>query len=283
MTFTLHHPLDRRWMERRRRKGVQQVQAHLALPDLAPLAAAGGADIQGSTDLDIQAEMKDGTTTAAVKGRVAITGGMAPGSGADRQRRNNRSRSVDAWPGHHPVAPDGERQGVGRIGARQPVRSDRQRGLVRRPDRPGGRPTRPVGTSGREGPCQPASSTILRFKPTSAPISRRRATLRDISPPRWTRPGCPPHRTPRSAPNGTLLDAPLSLALTADKTGQTFKVDISQASWKSLHAGGSASLTPPARDPGRQPAHRPRPPRGPASRCWAGPSPGQASATLEFG
>ena len=53
-----------------------------------------------------------------------------------------------------------------------------------------------------------------------------------------------PHATINA--DGTLLDAPLSLALTAEKSGDTFKVDISQASWKSLHAGGTASLTPPA-------------------------------------
>ena len=53
-----------------------------------------------------------------------------------------------------------------------------------------------------------------------------------------------PHATINA--NGTLLDAPLTLALTAEETGGTFKVDISQASWKSLQAGGTASLTPPA-------------------------------------
>ena len=53
-----------------------------------------------------------------------------------------------------------------------------------------------------------------------------------------------PHATVNA--NGTLLDAPLSLALTADETNGAFKVDISQASWKSLKAGGTVSLTPPA-------------------------------------
>ena len=86
-----------------------------------------------------------------------------------------------------------------------------------------------------------------------------------------------PHATVNA--DGTLLDAPLSLALTADETNGAFKVDISQASWKSLQAGGAVSLTPPAVIPAGKPAHRSRPPRGPGAA--AGPAhcrPGQRHA-----
>ncbi len=77
VTFSLHHPLvavDGSATTEARR----QVQAHLALPALAPLAAVGGVDLQGSTDLDLQAAMDGDTTMIAAKGDVAITGGMAP-------------------------------------------------------------------------------------------------------------------------------------------------------------------------------------------------------------
>ncbi|MEA2740563.1 MAG: translocation and assembly module TamB, partial [Acetobacteraceae bacterium] len=77
VTFALHHALVSADGVAKT-EGVRQVQAHLVLPDLSPFAAIGGVDIRGSTDLDVQAEMKDGTTTATVKGRVGITGGMAP-------------------------------------------------------------------------------------------------------------------------------------------------------------------------------------------------------------
>ncbi len=53
-----------------------------------------------------------------------------------------------------------------------------------------------------------------------------------------------PHATINA--DGTLLEAPLTVALTADGTDGTYKVDIGKASWKSLNAGGSASLRPPA-------------------------------------
>ncbi|HYZ21163.1 MAG TPA: translocation/assembly module TamB domain-containing protein, partial [Rhodopila sp.] len=41
---------------------------------------------------------------------------------------------------------------------------------------------------------------------------------------------------------GTLLDSPLSLALTADKSDAGIKADITQAAWKSLAAHGAVSL-----------------------------------------
>ena len=58
-----------------------------------------------------------------------------------------------------------------------------------------------------------------------------------------------PHATVSA--DGTLLNAPLSLALTADETDGAFKLNIGKASWKSLSAGGTASLTPPAVLPSR--------------------------------
>ncbi|MFL5281316.1 MAG: hypothetical protein ACJ8AW_10035, partial [Rhodopila sp.] len=76
-TFGLHHPLvslDGNGQA----AGVRKAQAHLVVPDLAPLAALGGTDIQGRTDLNFQAEVNGDTTTATIKGKVGITGGMAP-------------------------------------------------------------------------------------------------------------------------------------------------------------------------------------------------------------
>lgn len=77
VTFALRHPLVTA-EGTAHTAGVEQVQAKITLPNLTPLADAGGAKLDGSTDLDITAEMKDGTTTAAAKGRISIIGGMAP-------------------------------------------------------------------------------------------------------------------------------------------------------------------------------------------------------------
>jgi translocation and assembly module TamB len=77
VTFTLAHPLVQA-------KGTANaggdITAHvdLTLPDLAPLAAAGGVDLAGRTQLAIQAALSGGTTKVDVDGTLGITGGMAP-------------------------------------------------------------------------------------------------------------------------------------------------------------------------------------------------------------
>ena len=58
--------------------GAAKLTAKLVLPDLAPLAAASGVDLQGSAALDLGAAMDGGTTRLTVDGPVAITGGMTP-------------------------------------------------------------------------------------------------------------------------------------------------------------------------------------------------------------
>jgi translocation and assembly module TamB len=50
----------------------------LAVPDLAPLAALGGVDIRGSTDLAIKAAMAGGANRIDIDGTLGVTGGMAP-------------------------------------------------------------------------------------------------------------------------------------------------------------------------------------------------------------
>jgi translocation and assembly module TamB len=59
VTFALHHPLIS-VTGTAETQGNQQVQAHLTLPDLSPLAAAGGTALTGNTDLDVTAAMQDG-------------------------------------------------------------------------------------------------------------------------------------------------------------------------------------------------------------------------------
>jgi translocation and assembly module TamB len=57
---------------------ARDVTATLTLPDLAPLAAAGGVDLQGRTVLDVTAHQAGDAVTATVSGTLGVTGGMAP-------------------------------------------------------------------------------------------------------------------------------------------------------------------------------------------------------------
>ncbi|MGI4975498.1 MAG: translocation/assembly module TamB domain-containing protein [Janthinobacterium lividum] len=82
-TFALSHPLlDAAGTART--AGDLSAAVHLTLPELAPLAAAGGVDIQGHAALDatVSRPAASGTTTPPMRvgldGTVAITGGLAP-------------------------------------------------------------------------------------------------------------------------------------------------------------------------------------------------------------
>jgi translocation and assembly module TamB len=244
VTFALHHVLVS--VEgTARTQGVQQVQAHVSLPNLTPLAAAGGTNLDGSTDLDITAEMKDGTTTAAVKGRVGITGGMAPVPaliGPDGQidvaaamhdaditlshlTVNGKALTVSAAGGMADQALDlNWTVGLSDLAAIQPSVS---------------------GTLDAKGHVAGKLNDLAVQAELGADLAAKGYKSGHITA-TVDATGLPaaPHATVNA--NGTLLDAPLILALTADEANGTMKVDIGRAAWKSLQAGGAVSLTPPA-------------------------------------
>jgi len=76
-TFTLEHPLISVRGKARTEGGIQGAVS-LKLPDLAPLAAAAGADVQGHADLELRATAQAGATTVELQGTVGITGGDHP-------------------------------------------------------------------------------------------------------------------------------------------------------------------------------------------------------------
>ena len=75
--FVLAHPLAR--VEgTARTDAALSVQATVALPDLAPLAAAGGADIRGRATLAVAARQDATGTQVDLDGTLGITGGRTP-------------------------------------------------------------------------------------------------------------------------------------------------------------------------------------------------------------
>jgi translocation and assembly module TamB len=244
VTFAVHHPLvsvD----GTAKTEGVQQVQAHLVLPDLSPFAAVGGTDIHGHTNLTIQAETKDGTTTVSLNGQVAVTGGMAPVPaligddgkidlaaslhGEDIMLSHltvtGNALSVSAQGGMKDQTIDADwTVGLANLAAIQPNLSGR------------------LDVKGHAGgklddlAVQADIGADLAAKGFSSGHITARVDATGLP--------TAPHATVNA--DGTLLNSPLSLGLTADETKGAFKVDISQASWKSLKAGGTVSLTPPA-------------------------------------
>jgi translocation and assembly module TamB len=244
VTFALHHPLVSA-DGTARTQGTQQVQLHLVLPNLSPLAAAGGADLSGNTDLEIQAEMADGTTTATAKGRVAITGGMAPVPaliGPDGTIYLAASLHGQAITLSH-LTVNGKALNVSAQGGMtdQTIAADWTIALA---DLAAVQPS----VSGRldlKGHAAGKLDNLAVQADIGADLAAKGYTSGHITA-KVDATGLPAAPHASISANGTLLNAPLSLALTADETNGAFKVNISQASWKSLQAGGTASLTPPA-------------------------------------
>ena len=244
VTFALHHPLISAG-GKAQTEGVQRVQAHLILPNLTPLAEAGGTGLSGSSDLDIQAEIKDGTTTASAKGRVAITGGMAPipaligddgridlavslhGQDITLSRLivNGKALDVTAQGGLSDQTLDAHwTLNLADLGAVQPTVS---------------------GKMDVKGHAAGKLDNLAVQAEIGADLAAKGYSSGHITA-KVDATGLPGAPRATINANGTLLDSPLVLALTAEQANGAVKVNIGQASWKSLKAGGALSLTPPA-------------------------------------
>ena len=77
VTFTLSHPLLQA-SGHATTGGAIAATVELTAPDLQPLAAVGGVDLQGQTHLTVQASVAGPRTDVAVDGTVGLTGGQAP-------------------------------------------------------------------------------------------------------------------------------------------------------------------------------------------------------------
>jgi translocation and assembly module TamB len=77
VTFSLRHPLIVA-QGSARTAGELQASVSLSLPDLAPLAAGVGAEVQGHSKLRLTAAEKAGATTLDAEGTLAISGGAPP-------------------------------------------------------------------------------------------------------------------------------------------------------------------------------------------------------------
>ena len=77
VTFSLSHPLLQA-TGTARTGGAISAHVDLTAPDLQPLAKIGGVDLQGRTQLAVDAAMAGGTTNVTVDGTLGITGGLAP-------------------------------------------------------------------------------------------------------------------------------------------------------------------------------------------------------------
>ena len=94
-----------------RTAGTPEVDADIALARLAPFAAIGGVDLQGSTALHVHATCRTGPPTSTADGTISITGGLAPCRGWSA-----RAPSSGSPPQMHGAGPDGQPAGLWRAG-----------------------------------------------------------------------------------------------------------------------------------------------------------------------
>ncbi|MFO1027627.1 MAG: translocation/assembly module TamB domain-containing protein [Acetobacteraceae bacterium] len=223
-------------------EGRQTLQAHLVVPDLAPLAAAGGVDLRGNADLNANAAVDGDTTNFAVSGKVGVTGGMAP---------------VPAL-----IGPDGAIDVAASIRGQdltlshltvngRTLQVSAQGGLIAevlnvdfgvkltdlaavQPDLSGA-----VETTGK------ASGKLTDLAVTAdigADIAAKGFSSGRINA-HVDASGLPGAPKAAVTAEGKLLDAPLSLALTGDRVPDgTVHATIDRLTWKSLKAGGALTL-----------------------------------------
>lgn len=77
LTFKLEHPLLAAEGQARTAGNIDATAA-VRIARLAPLAAIGGLDLQGSTEFRLHASVQDGATSLDSNGTLSLTGGQAP-------------------------------------------------------------------------------------------------------------------------------------------------------------------------------------------------------------
>jgi translocation and assembly module TamB len=243
VTFTLTHPLITA-RGKAQTAGAMQAAVSLSLPDLAPLAAVAGADVQGHSQWELQAAEHADTTTLDAKGTVGITGGTPPLAGllGDSARIALSAAVHGKDVTHSRLQVDGKT-----------IHLSAEGGLVAQVAKLNWR----LALSDL-AVVAPALSGTLQVKGQVDGQTDDFSAKADLNGELATR-GMPPalitaHVEAKGLPNapsgemtaqGTLAGSPLELAVLARRSGAgATQVDIKRADWKSAHGKGQLALAP---------------------------------------
>jgi len=247
VTFTLQHPLVQA-RGTARTSGALSAHVAITLPELAPVAAAAGQQVQGHTALTLDVAKQDATTSIALQGTIGITGGQPQaqallgneahvdlaasltGRNARLTRLHVTGRGVDVS-AHGSLENDQAdldwTLAVTRLAALDP-------GLRGAIDASGH-----VG-----GPEQDLAATAdLRGNIGTKGVDSGPLTLRIAAQ------GLPNHPSGTITAQGALLNAPIDLAAYVSRQDGAIHVDVRRAAWKSLEAGGALTLPAGAKVP----------------------------------
>ena len=248
ITFDLAHPVltavGHAQTARVEGGGDLSATADLTVPDLAPLAAVGGVDLQGGAALTLRAGVQDGATRVELDAALDVTGGQVPApvllgraatlavvatlSGADvvldRAALNGEAVSLQANGALRAGQADFSAQlGLPRLAALAPT-LDGHADLQLRAQGPTDNLSLVADAVGEVGTAQ-------------VPVGPVRVHV-DAS-------GLPGAPTGRVTAEGTLDGAPLALGLTAQREADgALRAVIERADWRSAHAEGALTLPP---------------------------------------
>jgi translocation and assembly module TamB len=238
--FFLRHPLLQA-QGTARTAGALTAHVSLTLPDLAPVAAAGGTDVHGNTALTLDVARQGATTTVGLRGTIGVTGGLPQvkallgdaanvdlaasltGQDARLTRLHVTGRGVDVSANgglvnaqtdlHWTVA-------IADLSALQPT-------LTGKLDASGQ-------VSGPEDGF--AASAELHGDISTRGIASGPLTVRIATQ------GLPRQPSGTVTAEGALLGSPIDLALAVSRDDGAIRVAVQRAGWKSLQGGGSLAL-----------------------------------------
>jgi len=228
-----------------RTAGAVQADATAALPDLAPLAALGGLDLQGRAALTLHAAEADGATTAQLDGTLGMIGGQAPIPGLLGENATlgltATLRGRDVTVSRLSLAGRAVTvSGTGALagGALGTLRADAEASLSDL--------SMVAPQLGGEMAAKLHAAGPLEDLAAHADLTGRVAAKGMDSGPftaSLDATGLPGKPQATLAAQGSLLGAPLDLAASARRQDDgTLALDIQRAKWKSVEAGGAATL-----------------------------------------
>ncbi len=221
----------------------------LTFPDLAPLAAVGGLDLQGHAAFGLRTAINGATARIDTEGTLGVTGGTAPAPSliGDAARLSMSATVSGSTVTLSRFAIDGRRISVSTAGHISPEKLELHWQLAL-PDLTSAVPTLAGGLELRgeaSGPIDnitattDLSGTLGPAGRPSGPIAARAEVK-----------GLPDRPAGRLNADGVILGSPLRLALTGLGGGDDgLRLTIEAADWKSAHAQGAFALAAGARFP----------------------------------
>jgi translocation and assembly module TamB len=225
--------------------GAPQAKVRLTIPQLAPFAEVAGATLQGHTTLDLSAAMQDGTTQLGVTGTIGLDSGTPP---APALLGNDAHIDLLASVRGQDLtitrfALNGKEASASVQGHASPENVDLNWSTALL-DLAAVQPSL-QGKLAAQGHVGGSSQDLSLVADLTGEVATKGVNSGQVSAHLQAQ-GLPSAPSGQLTAQGTLLDAPIELAIAAQRQPDgAMHVVIDRADWKSAHAQGAVTLTPP--------------------------------------